>query len=75
MRKIKFLFLFLLLFISPLAHAQVRSFNADPTIFMQELESLFKGVEDKETLKDFAVFKDMEYAQLQTQGHAHVHHH
>ena len=58
MRKVKFLFLFLLLFISPLAHAQVRSFNADPTIFMQELESLFKGVEDKETLKDFAVFKD-----------------
>ena len=41
-----------------MAHAQVRSFNADPTIFMQELESLFKGVEDKETLKDFAVFKD-----------------
>lgn len=58
MRKIKILFLFILLFLKPLVYGQVRSFNADPTIFMQELEGLFKGVEDKETLKDFAVFKE-----------------
>lgn len=38
--------------------SQIRSFNADPTIFMQELEGLFKGVDDKETLRDFAIFKE-----------------
>ena len=47
-----------LLALSNAAFSQIRSFNSDPTIFMKELEDLFKGVDDKETLRDFAIFKE-----------------
>ena len=58
MIKLKLFFLLVLLSLSNAAFSQIRSFNSDPTIFMKELEDLFKGVDDKETLRDFAIFKE-----------------
>ena len=58
MIKLKLFFLLVLLSLSNAAFSQIRSFNSDHTIFMNELEDLFKGVDDKETLRDFAIFKE-----------------